>query len=91
MRKLLSLLIAGVLTLTIGAWSVNEGGKGSLGPILKEGTGYVTVDKIGTVSIRDVRIADADIDGDGKPDPGAGPEAVVACGKVVRESTRAGD
>lgn len=62
-------------------WNVDsDDGMGTLGPTSTQE--YVSVRKIGTVSIRDTRVADADIDGDGQDDPGAGPEAVVACGEV---------
>lgn len=55
----------------IGGWDVASDGTATLGPRTKAGKAYVTVDDIGTVSIRDTRI-----------DAGFGPQAVVACGEV---------
>lgn len=55
----------------IGAWSVDAAGNGTLGPVAKTGAGYVGLEKIGTVSIRDTRIGG-----------GFGVQAVVACGAV---------
>lgn len=52
-------------------WDVDAAGMGSLGPVSKTEVGYVSVEEIGTVSIRDTRI------GDGVPQ-----ESVVACGKI---------
>lgn len=53
-----------------GEWVVNADGTGSLGPF--ETLEHVSVDRIGTISIRDLRI-----------NGGFGPAAVVACGKVT--------
>lgn len=53
-----------------GEWVVNADGTGSLGPF--ETLEYVSLDRVGTISIRDLRI-----------NGGFGPEAVVACGKVT--------
>lgn len=53
-----------------GEWVVNADGSGSLGPF--ETLEYVSVDRIGTISIRDLGI-----------NGGFGPAAVVACGKVT--------
>lgn len=65
------------------AWVVDANGDAELGPA---GTlEYVSIDKIGTVSIRDLTVSDADLNGDGNDDPGAGPEAVVACGVVTHD------
>lgn len=66
------------------AWVVDASGDATLGP---SGTlQYVPTDMIGTVSIRDLTVSDADLDGDGELDPGAGPEAVVACGVVTHDA-----
>lgn len=51
-------------------WDVDSGGEGTLGPVgVHE---YVPVDRIGTVSIRDLRI-----------NGGFGPEAVMACARIT--------
>lgn len=68
------------------AWVVDGDGTATLGP---SGTlQYVPVERIGTISIRDLTVSDADLDGDDTLDPGAGPEAVVACAKVTHTPTR---
>lgn len=65
------------------AWVVDGNGDAELGPA---GTlAYVSLDMIGTVSIRDLTVKDADLDGDGNLDPGAGPNAVVACAVVSHD------
>lgn len=64
-------------------WNVDPDGTAILGPTSTHE--YVPVRKIGTVSIRDLRIAQVDLDGDGQPEPGTGPEAVVACGVVTHD------
>lgn len=62
-------------------WDVAPDGSATLGPTSTHE--YVPVEEIGTVSIRDTRIAQVDLDGDGEPEPGTGPDAVVACGVVT--------
>ena len=57
-----------------GEWVVNADGSGSLGPF--ETDDYVSVDRVGTMSIRDLRVI-------GPFGPGTGTAAVVACGKVT--------
>lgn len=64
-------------------WDVKEDHSATLGPTSTHE--YVPVKKIGTVSIRDTRIAQVDLDNDGEPEPGTGPEAVVACGVVTHD------
>lgn len=64
-------------------WDVESDGTATLGPTSTHE--YVPVEEIGTVSIRDTRIAQVDLDGDGEPEPGTGPEAVVACGVVTHD------
>lgn len=64
-------------------WDVEPDGTARLGPTSTQE--YVPVKKIGTVSIRDTRIAQVDLDGDGEPEPGTGPDAVVACGVVTHD------
>lgn len=55
-------------------WEVDADGGGGFDRV---GTGaYVSVDRIGTVSIRDLSVS-------GPVGPGTGPAAVVACGKVT--------
>ncbi len=56
----------------IGFWTVDSDGSGTLGPVTMSGDAYASVDRISTVSIRDLRI------GDGDPQ-----EAVRACGKIA--------
>lgn len=70
-------------------WDVDPDGTATLGPTSTHE--YVSVKKIGTVSIRDTRIAQIDLDGDGEPEPGTGPEAVVACGVVTLDPANPGD
>lgn len=57
---------------SIDLWDVRADGTASLGPTST--LAYVSVEKIGTVSIRDARVNE-----------GFGPEAVVACGVVTHD------
>lgn len=59
-----------------GEWAVNADGFGSLGPF--QTAEYVSVDRVCTISIRDLSVI-------GFLGPGTGPEAVVACGKVTTQ------
>lgn len=54
----------------VGSWNVLANGKGTLGPVVKQGAGYVAISEIGTISVRA-----------GIP-MGAGSIPVVVCGKV---------
>lgn len=54
----------------VGFWTVAADGTGTLGPVMKKGAGYVSLDEIGTISVRA-----------GIP-AGAGSTPVVACGAV---------
>ena len=72
-----------ITTMFIGLWVVDEDGEGELSAIniVDDETGmrvYVSLDLIGTVSIRDLTVA-------GPFGPGSGPAAVVACGVVEAE------
>lgn len=55
-------------------WAVSSDGSATLGPVEMTASDekYIKVERIGTVSIRDLRVND-----------GFGPEAVVACGEVI--------
>lgn len=60
-------------------WIVGSDGRGGFGPVDSDAHGamdYISVDKIGTVSIRNLSV-------DGPVGPGSGPAAVVACGRVT--------
>lgn len=57
-----------------GIWTVDGNGNGTLHDLVGA---YVPVNRVGTMSIRDLRINE-----------GFGPEAVVACGKVTHDPAR---
>ena len=70
-------------TMFVGFWDVDEDGNGELSAtnIVDDDTGdrvYVPLDKIATISVRDLTVP-------GPFGPGSGPAAVVACGWVEVE------
>ena len=66
-----------LFTMVLGFWNVDGDGDGTLSAINTNfGADYVPLSKIGTVSIRNVDIFNAN------GDAGFGPHAVLACGEV---------